>query len=243
MMEQVSLAATCITKSLFIYLLPHYYISLTESIPKKIPVKWRIQNQDNFYSKQESLGFAQLFLSLCFVYFFCILFLNVLVSPVCHIDMCVCLIYLLLLNWNTHCIDFVWIWKKQFTWPKKTFVFSLTGSSEAEAKQDALEKARDTLTVLVGFKSLPKCSTVKETENQVNTLLGTKDQKEVIYLDECILYKSSVELLFSDYTMESKHEKKKKENASHLSSRILGLLAVKPGKNHKQVRNKLMISF
>lgn len=48
--------------------------------------------------------------------------------------------------------------------------------------------------------------------------------------------------------MESKHQKSKKENRNHLTNRILGLLAVEPGKNHKEVGNyklnsKLMISF
>lgn len=120
-------------------------------------------------------------------------------------------------------------------WPD--WYFFSTGSTEAEAKQDALQKALGTLALLFAFKSLPKCSTVKETEVQINTLLRTKGQKELIYSHKRNLYKSSVELLFKDYTMESKQEKKKKENINHLSSRILGLLAEEPGKDHKEVRS------
>lgn len=116
--------------------------------------------------------------------------------------------------------------------------FFPTGPTEADAKQDALQKALDTLNLLFGFKSLPKCSTSEETEVQVNSLLGRKDQKELIYSHKPKQYKSSVELLFKDYTMESKCEKKKKENVNNLCSRILGLLAAEPGKHHKEVCKK-----
>ncbi|XP_060754703.1 uncharacterized protein si:ch211-91p5.3 isoform X2 [Neoarius graeffei] len=120
-----------------------------------------------------------------------------------------------------------------------SFVYDGKGSTEAEAKQDALQKALDMLTLLFGFKSLPKCRTVEETEVQINKLLTTKDQKDLIYSLKCNLYKSSVELLFKDYTMESTHEKKKKENINHLSKRILGLLAVEPEPNSVSLRNCL----
>lgn len=128
------------------------------------------------------------------------------------------------------------------------FFFFPTGATEAEAKQGALQNALGMLPLLFGFKSLPKCSTVEETEVQINTLLRTKGQKDLTYSHDCTLYKSSVELLFKNYTMESKHQKSKKENRNHLTNRILGLLAVEPGKNHKEVGNyklnsKLMISF
>ncbi|XP_058236557.1 uncharacterized protein si:ch211-91p5.3 isoform X2 [Hemibagrus wyckioides] len=113
------------------------------------------------------------------------------------------------------------------------------GSTEVDAKQDALQKALDTLTLLFGFNSLPKCSRVEETEVQINSLLKTKGQKDVIYSPQHNLYKMSVELLFKDYTMESKQEKKKKENANNLSRRILGLLAVKPDPNTLSLRNCL----
>lgn len=147
-----------------------------------------------------------------------------------------------------HCIHF-WRWGKFcLTWLKILCLFFPTGATEAEAKQGALQKALGMLPLLFGFKSLPKCSTVEETEVQINTLLRTKGQKDLTYSHSCTLYKSSVELLFKNYTMESKHQKSKKENRNHLTNRILGLLAVEPGKNHKEVGNyklnyKLMISF
>ncbi|MCJ8747879.1 hypothetical protein PDJAM_G00158520 [Pangasius djambal] len=143
--------------------------------------------------------------------------------------------------------------QKSLTLPKEVFednkcsltditynlVYDGKGSTEAEAKQAALQKALDMLTLLCGFKSLPKCSTVEETEVQINTLLRTKGQKDLIYSHKHSLYKCLVELLFKDYTMESKHEKRKKENLNHLSSRILGLLAVEPEPNTASLRNCL----
>lgn len=122
------------------------------------------------------------------------------------------------------------------------------GLTEAEAKQDALQKALDALTLLFGFKSLPKCTTVEKTEDQINTLLRTKGQKELSYSHGRTGYKSSIELMFNNYSMESTREKKKKENANYLSRCILGLLAVETGKDHKKAGNykinyKLIISL
>ncbi|KAK3530397.1 hypothetical protein QTP86_024434, partial [Hemibagrus guttatus] len=114
------------------------------------------------------------------------------------------------------------------------------GSTEVDAKRDALQKALETLTLLFGFSPLPKCSTVEETEVQINSLLKTKGQKDVIYSPQHNLYKNSVELLFKEYTMESKQEKRKKDNTNYLSGCILDLLAVKPEtQNTSSLRNCL----
>ncbi|XP_027011908.2 uncharacterized protein si:ch211-91p5.3 isoform X2 [Tachysurus fulvidraco] len=143
--------------------------------------------------------------------------------------------------------------KKSLTLPKEVFeenkcslndisynlVYDGEGSTEAEAKRDALQKALDTLSLLFGFNSLPKCSTVEETEVQINALLETKGQKNLIYSPQRNLYKSSVELLFKDYTLESNQEKRKKENINNLSRRIMGLLAVEPDSNTSSLRNCL----
>ncbi|XP_060716340.1 uncharacterized protein si:ch211-91p5.3 isoform X2 [Tachysurus vachellii] len=143
--------------------------------------------------------------------------------------------------------------KKSLTLPKEVFeenkcslneisynlVYDGEGSTEAEAKQDALQKALDTLSLLFGFNSLPKCSTVEETEVQINSLLETKGQKYLIYSPQRNLYKSSVELLFKDYTIVSEQEKRKKENTNNLSRRIMGLLAVEPDSNTSSLRNRL----
>ncbi|GAA6091949.1 uncharacterized protein si:ch211-91p5.3 isoform X1 [Tachysurus ichikawai] len=143
--------------------------------------------------------------------------------------------------------------KKSLTLPKEVFeenkcslndisynlVYDGEGSTEAEAKRDALQKALNTLSLLFGFNSLPKCSTVEETEVQINALLETKGQKYLIYSPQRKLYKSSVELLFKDYTIESKQEKRKKENINNLSGRIMGLLAVEQDSNTSSLRNCL----
>ncbi|KAF5901393.1 uncharacterized protein DAT39_008886, partial [Clarias magur] len=113
------------------------------------------------------------------------------------------------------------------------------GLTEAEAMQDALQKALDALTVLFGFMSLPKHTTVEKTEAQINNLLRTKGQKDLSYSHKRTGYKSSIELMFNDYSMESKREKKKKENANYLSGCILGLLAVEPEPNTVSLRNCL----
>ncbi|KAF7689616.1 uncharacterized protein LOC124378015 isoform X2 [Silurus meridionalis] len=118
-------------------------------------------------------------------------------------------------------------------------IYDGTGSSEEEAKQDALEKALDTLTLLCGFESLPKSNTVDGTVLQINNLLKTKGQADLIYSLKPTLYKRSVELLFQDYTMESKDGKNKKENQNHLTKRILGLLALEPESNTVSLRNYL----
>ncbi|XP_017313397.1 uncharacterized protein si:ch211-91p5.3 isoform X2 [Ictalurus punctatus] len=143
--------------------------------------------------------------------------------------------------------------QKSLTFPKEVFedskcslnditynlVYDGKGATEAEAKQGALQNALGMLPLLFGFKSLPKCSTVEETEVQINTLLRTKGQKDLTYSHDCTLYKSSVELLFKNYTMESKHQKSKKENRNHLTNRILGLLAVEPEPDTVSLRNCL----
>ncbi|KAF4075093.1 hypothetical protein AMELA_G00230700 [Ameiurus melas] len=141
--------------------------------------------------------------------------------------------------------------QKSLTFPKEVFkdnkcslnditynlVYDGKGTTEAEAKQDALQKALGMQPLLFGFK--PKCSTVEETEVQINNLLRTKGQKDLMYSHNHTLYKISVELLFKDYTMENKHQKSKKENRNHLTSRILGLLAVEPEPDTVSLRNCL----
>ncbi|XP_053333306.1 uncharacterized protein si:ch211-91p5.3 [Clarias gariepinus] len=122
---------------------------------------------------------------------------------------------------------------------KYNVLYDGKGLTEAEAKQDALQKALDALTLLFGFKSLPKCTTVEKTEDQINTLLRTKGQKELSYSHRRTGYKSSIELMFNNYSMESTREKKKKENANYLSRCILGLLAVETEPNTVSLRNCL----
>ncbi|TSK17834.1 hypothetical protein Baya_1214 [Bagarius yarrelli] len=143
--------------------------------------------------------------------------------------------------------------QKSLTLPKEVFkgnkcsldditynlVYDGEGSTETEAELDALHKALDRLTLLFGFNSLPKCSTVEETKQQINSLLKTKGQKDLIYSPKHNLYKSSIELLFKDYTMERKHKNKKQENVNHLSKCILDLLAVDTDPNMVSLRNCL----
>ncbi|KAL7845800.1 hypothetical protein AOLI_G00239920 [Acnodon oligacanthus] len=146
--------------------------------------------------------------------------------------------------------------QKSLTHPKedikgdKNFCCSLTeityslvcngqGSSEAEAKQDALQKALCTLPLLFGHEALPASSSTEETEFQINTLLRNACQKDLTFSLKPNQHKISVDLQFKDFIMASKSQRTKKENRNLLSKRILGLLGEETESDCPSLRNCL----
>ncbi|KAL7852674.1 hypothetical protein SRHO_G00184590 [Serrasalmus rhombeus] len=146
--------------------------------------------------------------------------------------------------------------QKSLTHPKedikgdKNFCCSLTeityslvcdgrGSSEAEAKQDALQKALCTLPLLFGHEALPASNSTEETEFQINTLLRNACQKDLAFSLKPNQHKISVDLRFKDFIMASKSQRTKKENRNLLSKRILGLLGEETEPHCPSLRNCL----
>ncbi|XP_072512999.1 uncharacterized protein [Salminus brasiliensis] len=116
-------------------------------------------------------------------------------------------------------------------------IYKGQGSTEDEAKWDALKKALETLPCLFGHSALPMSSSTEETENQINTLLRNAGQKDLIVSQERCQNKVSVTLQFKDYTMMSKKQRTKKENRNLLSKCILGLLGVETDPQSPSLRN------
>ncbi|KAL6481516.1 hypothetical protein MHYP_G00095960 [Metynnis hypsauchen] len=146
--------------------------------------------------------------------------------------------------------------QKSLTRPKedikgdKNFCCSLTeityslvcdgqGSSEAEAKQNALQKALCTVPLLFGYEALPASSSTEETEFQINTLLRNACQKDLAFSLKPNQHKISVDLRFKDFIMASKSQRTKKENRNLLSKRILGLLGEETEQHCPSLRNCL----
>ncbi|XP_066518294.1 uncharacterized protein si:ch211-91p5.3 [Hoplias malabaricus] len=146
--------------------------------------------------------------------------------------------------------------KKSLPLPKenvegdKAFICSLTeitysliyngqGSTEADAKQDALRKALSTLPLLFGHEALPISSSTEANEQTLNTLLRAAGQRDITFSLKPNQYNISINLRFKDYTMTSKSQKSKKENRNLLSKRILGLLGVETEANPPSFRNCL----
>ncbi|XP_017565572.1 uncharacterized protein si:ch211-91p5.3 isoform X2 [Pygocentrus nattereri] len=146
--------------------------------------------------------------------------------------------------------------QKSLTHPKedikddKNFCCSLTeityslvcdgqGSSEAKAKQDALQKALCTLPLLFGHEALPASSSTEETEFQINTLLRNACQKDLAFSLKPNQHNISVDLRFKDFIMASKSQRTKKENRNLLSKRILGLLGEETEPHCPSLRNCL----
>lgn len=102
-----------------------------------------------------------------------------------------------------------------------------TGSTEAEAKLDALQKAWRTLPLLFGYKDLP----TEDPEAQINRLLKSADQQPLTFSFKPHQHKITLMLRYQDYTMASKSQRTKKENRNLLSKRILGLLGAETGQN------------
>ncbi|XP_062866482.1 uncharacterized protein LOC134329217 [Trichomycterus rosablanca] len=107
-------------------------------------------------------------------------------------------------------------------------VYEGQGFTEAEAKLDALQKAHCSVPLLFGHNALPKLNSFEETEAQINKLLNMNGQKDLTFSQTPTKYKSSIQLQFSNYTMENNSERTKKANRNQLSGRILHLLGKEP---------------
>ncbi|XP_051546388.1 uncharacterized protein si:ch211-91p5.3 [Myxocyprinus asiaticus] len=118
-------------------------------------------------------------------------------------------------------------------------VYKGQGSSESEAKLNALQKALSSLSPLFDYPSLTGADTAEEVENQLISMLKGAGQKDPIICPKDPLKKACIQLSFSDYTVKCICKGSKKEARNHLSSRILGLLGVKPEPNNSSLRNCL----
>ncbi|KAI4877120.1 hypothetical protein NFI96_026477 [Prochilodus magdalenae] len=120
-----------------------------------------------------------------------------------------------------------------------SLVYEGQGSTEAEAKQDALKKALTSLPFLFGHGALPMSSSTEEAEHQINNLLKMAQQKDLTFSPKHHQHKITVDLQFQDYTIVSNSQKTKKENCKILSKRILRLLGEETEPNCPSLRNCL----
>ncbi|XP_043084402.1 uncharacterized protein si:ch211-91p5.3 isoform X2 [Puntigrus tetrazona] len=111
------------------------------------------------------------------------------------------------------------------------------GSSEDEAKLNALQKALSALSPLLGYPAALGADSAEEVHHQLSSMLNGARQKEPV-LDLRSEERASVQLSFSEYTLKCTCQSNKKAARNHLSERILGLLGVKT-ENNASWRNSL----
>ncbi|XP_067293335.1 uncharacterized protein [Pseudorasbora parva] len=117
-------------------------------------------------------------------------------------------------------------------------IYTGQGSSEGEAKLDALQNALRSLSPLFDYASLTGANTAEEVNIQLSSMLKGASQKDpTISLKP--LEQAYIQLSFCDYTVKCTCKNSKKAARNHLSARILGLLGVKTGENNASLRNRL----
>ncbi|XP_016115447.1 uncharacterized protein [Sinocyclocheilus grahami] len=115
------------------------------------------------------------------------------------------------------------------------------GSSEGEAKLQALQNALHALSPLFDYASLPGADSPEEVQNQLSAMLNGAGQKEPV-IDLKSEERACIQLSFCDYTLKCTCQSSKRAARNHLSERILGLLGVKTD-NNASLRNSLDVWF
>lgn len=107
-------------------------------------------------------------------------------------------------------------------------MWSFLGSTEDEAKSDALQTALRSLSPLFDYASITVADSARDVQNQLSFMLKGAGQKDpVISLKP--VEQACIQLSFCDYTVKCACQNTKKAARNHLSARILGLLGVETG--------------
>ncbi|XP_051740165.1 uncharacterized protein si:ch211-91p5.3 isoform X4 [Ctenopharyngodon idella] len=117
-------------------------------------------------------------------------------------------------------------------------IYTGQGSTEDEAKSDALQNALRSLSPLFDYASITGADSAEDVQNQLSSMLKGAGQKDpVISLKP--LEQACIQLSFCDYTVKCTCQNSKKAARNHLSARILGLLGVETGANDASLRSRL----
>ncbi|XP_030634834.1 uncharacterized protein LOC115816002 [Chanos chanos] len=106
-------------------------------------------------------------------------------------------------------------------------VYEGQGASVEKARQEAFQKALCKLAPLFGYKSVPKTSSAKESEDQLTAMVTKSGLDAPLCSVNDPLHKATIQLKFQDYTLENTGQASRKIARNQLSARILGLLGEK----------------
>lgn len=110
-------------------------------------------------------------------------------------------------------------------------MWSFLGSTEDEAKSDALQNALHSLSPLFDYASITGADSAEDVQNQLSSMLKGAGQKDpVIFLKP--VEQACIQLSFCDYTVKCTCQSSKKAARNHLSARVLGLLGVETGQSN-----------